>query len=251
MDTVTLKLGTFQLDSGGTYAISGLEIQETKTVNTYKIPKTDGSVAELGKRDYITINVGISVTGTDFNNLTANMDALKAALQNGLQNFTLDGVRYMTCQLSSLDKIFTNVRRLMTVKAVFIAHYPFWLSQTENDDSRVPTSGVGYVVNNAGNAPARCKISITALSSPIVANLGIQNQTNNLSFQYEGTLLGYNTFIVDNRYTSDDFLITNNAADDSPNYEGDFILLQPGNNTIVYTGPNGVTVDLKWRDTWY
>ena len=251
MDTVTLKFGSFQIDTSPTYAVSSFEEQETKTVNTYKIPKTDGSVAELGKRDFLTITVDLTVKGSDYFNLQTNIDALKTALQNGIQPLSLDANRYINAQLSSLDKKFTNVRRLATFEAIFIAHYPFWLSTSEHDDSRVPTSGVGYTIVNNGNAPARCKISVTALSSPIAANIGIQNSTNNLSFQYEGTLLGYNTFIVDNRYTSDDFLITNNAADDTPNYEGDFILLQPGNNTIIYTGPNGVTVDLKWRDTWY
>jgi hypothetical protein len=34
-------------------------------------------------------------------------------------------------------------------------------------------------------------------------------------------------------------------------YEGDFIELAPGNNTIVFTGTAGATVKITHKDCWY
>lgn len=248
--SIALALGTFRLDGGTTYSITSIEIQETKTVNTNKIPKTDGSIAELGRRDFITITLDITISAANNPSLRTALDNLRAAFQNGIQKFTLEDDRYIMAQMNSLDKKYINVQRHIELEAVFIAHWPFWLSVAENEDSRIPTSGVGYTIVNNGNAPARCKISVTALSSPIADNIEIQNTTNGKSVQYRGTLADYQVFIADNRYTTDDFIVTNNAVDDTANYEGDFIELAPGNNTIVFTG-GLATVDIKWRDCWY
>lgn len=248
---LALKIGTFSLDSGAIYSISSVEIQEQKTINTHKIPKTDGSLAETGRRDFITISIEGTIANTDYDALRTSLDALKAAFQNGLQQFTLDDDRYITAQLSSFDKRYVRMRTLIEFKASFIAHFPFWLALVETDDSRTPVSGVGYVITNNGNAPARCKITITALSSPIVDNIQIQNLTNGKSFQYRGTLLGYQSLVADNRYSTDDFAVTNNSVDDTQNYEGDFITLEAGANTIVFTGAVGAVVDIKYKDCWY
>ena len=59
---------------------------------------------------------------------------------------------------------------------------------------------------------------------------------------------------IDNRYDSDDLQVLNNAVDEIVYFEGDFLELDPGVNTIVFTGAVGVTmpeVALYWRDTWY
>jgi len=56
---------------------------------------------------------------------------------------------------------------------------------------------------------------------------------------------------VDNRYDTDDFEVLNNSADDHDNFEGDFVDLNAGANTVEFTGTASTAVSLLWRDAWY
>ncbi len=118
-------------------------------------------------------------------------------------------------------------------------------------DERVPTSGVGYTITNAGNAPARVKIEVTAPGGDITDNLKIENTTTGKSFQFRGTVAGYTTLEIDNRYDTDDFQVLNDSVNEYTNFEGDFITLDPGNNTIKYTGTANAIVKITWRNCWY
>jgi len=121
----------------------------------------------------------------------------------------------------------------------------------DQTDTRVPTSGIGYVLTNNGNAPARVKIEVTAPGGNITDNLKIENTTTGKSLQFRGTITEYTDLEIDNRYDTDDFEVLNNGADDHANLEGDFLTLQPGNNTIVYTGTVNAIIAISWRDTYY
>ena len=146
------------------------------------------------------------------------------------------------------------MRRLMKWKATFISHYPFWLSETEYTDDRDPTSGVGYTINNAGNAPTRVKVAIKAPAGGISDNIQVENTTRGELCKYRGDVAATKILEIDNRYDSDDFEVLNDGSDDHANFEGDFINLSAGDNTIEYTGDVGVgedTVTLTWRAAWY
>lgn len=248
---IALKLGTFSLDTGTTYAISSFEINESKSVTTHNIPKTDGAIAEEAKRGPITISIKGTIGSTNYDALRTAIDALKAALQAGIQKLTLDDDRYIMAQLKSFKKSFITLRTVAEFSADFVAHYPFWLAETATEDSRTPTSGSGYVLANNGNAPARCKIEITPVSVTITDDIKIENQTNGKSFQYRGTLNGYDTLEVDNRCDTDDYEVLNDGADDIENFEGDFIELDPGNNTIIFTSAVASVVVITYKDCWY
>jgi phage-related protein len=117
-------------------------------------------------------------------------------------------------------------------------------------DERAPTSGAGYTVTNAGNAPARAKIEITAVGE-IADACKIENTTTGESFQFRGTILATKKLEVDNRYDTDDFEVLNNGVDEHSNFEGDFITLDPGANTIKFTGTAGTKVKITFRNCWY
>jgi len=248
---IQLKFGSLELDDTNNITISGISAKENKSVQATKIPVTDGSIAETGRRISLTITVEGDIAGSDVDDLRTNLDALRAGLQDGMQKFTLDDDRYITAQLKDFDYSYTTLRLRATWRAVFLAHYPFWLSETEHEDERTPTSGVGYTINNAGNAPARVKIEITAPAGGIADNCKIENTTTNKSFQYRGTINATETLEVDNRYNTDDFEVLNDGDDDHANFEGDFIYLDHGNNTIVFTGTAGATIKITHRDTYY
>lgn len=248
--SIQLKFGSLALDTTNNITISKIAEKSAKPIQTTAIPLTDGEIAETAKIRAKTITIEGDIAGTSYDNLRANLDALHAGLLNGLQKLTKDSERYIYCQLKDFSYTYDHLTRRATWSASFTAHYPFWLAETPTTDSRVPTSGTGYVITNSGNAPTRIKIEITAAGA-IVDACKIENTTDGESFQYRGTIAAGKKLEVDNRYDTDDFEVLNDSADDHTNFEGDFIILDAGNNTIKYTGTAGPTVLLTWKSCWY
>jgi phage-related protein len=250
--TISLTFGSLALNSTNNITISKISEKSAKPVQTTNIPVTDGAIAETAKIGPKTITIEGDIAGTSYDDLRTNLDALHAGLLNGLQKLTKDNERYIYCQLKDFSYAYDHLTRRATWSASFVAHFPFWLAETPTTDSRIPTSGANYdpVINNAGNAPTRLKIEITA-DGQIADACKIENITTGKSFQYRGTIATTKKLEVDNRYDTDDFEVLNDSVDDTKNYEGDFLELAPGDNTIKYTGTAGPTVLLTWRKCWY
>ena len=249
-NTIDIDFGSLNLDSTNNIAIAKISIQPKMSVKLSSIPKADGSIAEAGKITSVTISVSGDVAGTDYDNLRSNLDTLRAGLQNGFQKFTTDDDRYMMAQLTSFNYSFKTLRTIADWKATFVAHYPYWLAETETTDDRTPTSGVGYTINNPGNAICKVKIEVTAPGAGIVDNCQIENTTRGELCKYRGTVAAAKVLEIDNRYDTDDFEVKNDGTDDFANFEGDFINLSPGNNTIEFTGTASTSVKLSYRGAW-
>ena len=250
MATISLTFGTLTLDSTNNIAISRISEKASKPIQSYNIPVTDGAIAEEAKIGAKIITIEGDIAGTSYDNLRTNLDTLHAGLLDGIQQLSKDNERYISCQLKDFSYAYDHPSRRATWSASFVAHFPFWLAETATTDDRTPTSGVGYTISNAGNAPARVKIEITPTGSMADA-CKIDNTTTGKSFQYRGTVSAAQVLEVDNRYDTDDFQVLNNGADDHDNFEGDFITLNPGDNTIVFTGTASTAVKLTYRKTWY
>ena len=68
--------------------------------------------------------------------------------------------------------------------------------------------------------------------------------------RYRGDVAAADVLEIDNRYDTDDFEVLNDGSDDHANYEGDFLELAPGNNTITFTGTASTDVKLYYRATY-
>lgn len=248
--TIQLGFGSLTLDTTNNITISRISEKASKPVQTTKIPVTDGAVTETAKIGPKTITIEGDIAGSSYDDLRTNLDALHAGLLNGMQKLTKDNERYIYCQLKDFSYSYDHMTRRATWTASFVAHYPFWLAETATTSNTSPTSGVGYTVNNAGNAPTRVKIEITPTAEMADA-CKVENQTTGESFQYRGTVAASKVLEVDNRYDTDDFEVTNDSAADMENFEGDFINLNPGNNTIVFTGTASTAVLLTFKKCWY
>jgi len=249
--TIQVKFGTLALDSTNNITCRPPTEKNSKPVQTVNIPCTDGAIAEEAKLGPKTITIEGDIAGSDYDDLRTNLGALKAGLLGqGIAKLTIDNERYINCQCKDFSYAYDHMTRRATWSATFIAHYPFWQAETATEDEDTPTSGVGYTVTNAGNAPARCKIEILA-DAETADSCKIQNTTTGKTFQYRGTIAAADVLEVDNRYDTDDFEVLNDGADDMDNYEGDFITLDPGENTIVYTGVAGPTITITHRATYY
>jgi len=247
---IQLKFNTLELDDTNNITISRIQVKDSKSIATYPIPTQDGAIAEEATLGAKTITIEGDIAGTSHDNLRTNLDTLRAGLA-GLHKLTTDTERYINAQFKDFSYSYEHLGIMAKWSASFVAHYPFWLAETTDPDTRVPVSGVGYVLNNAGNALARVKITITAPGGDIVDNIKIENTSTNRSLQYRGTVEEYTDLEIDNRYDTDDFEVLNDGVDDFANFEGDFITLQPGDNTIVYTGTANAIVQIDWRDTYY
>ncbi len=252
MANIQLKFGTLALDSTNNITISKINWKDSRSIQTSNIPVTDGAIAEEAKLGAKTLIVEGDIAGSGYDALQANIDTLEAGLKSqGLAALTKDDARYIMAQLKDFTFDYVHPTRLAKWTATFVAHFPFWLSETELTDSRVPASDVGYTINNPGNAPARVKFTFTAPGGGISDNLKVENQTTGKSFQYRGNVSGYESLEVDNRYDTDDFEVLNNGVEDHANFEGDFITLNPGDNTIVFIGTENTIVAMAYRATFY
>ena len=248
--TITLAFGSLTFDSANNITIGRISEKMAKPVRTTNIPLTDGSIAETAKLGPKTITVEGDIAGTSYDDLRTNLDALHAGLANGLQKFTKDNERYIYAQLKDFSFAYDHMTRRATWTASFVAQFPFWLSTNAMTSNTSPSSGVGYVIANAGNAPTRLKFQITAPGGGIADACQMENTTRGELCKYRGTVAAGKILIMDNRVDSDDFVVTNDGVSDFANFEGDFLMLSPGDNTVELTGTSGVTV-LTWRNAWY
>lgn len=249
--SISIKFGNLTLAPSVNLAIAPISISENKRINFHNIPKSDGSIAEEAKRESIKISMQGILSGADYDAVRNALNDLESALQNGFQKFTIDDERFILAQMQSFKKNFRAMRTYIAFNAEFVAHYPFWISEDENVDDRTPTTTVGYVINNAGNAISRCKVEFTAPAGGIDDDIKLENQTNGNVFRFRGEISAADVLLIDNRYDTDDFKVENDGADAFADFEGDFFTLSPGDNTIVFTGPADTDVKITYRDAWY
>ncbi len=251
MANIQLKFNTLELNDTNNITISRIEVKDSKSITIHNIPVIDGTIVEEAKLGAKTITIEGDIVGTSHDNLRANLDALRGGLQ-GLNKFTTDDERYIMAQFRDFSYSYiSGLTRIAKWSASFIAHFPFWLGITLVSDTRTPTSGVGFTLVNAGNASARCKVTVTAPGGGITDNCQIENQSVGTTTIYRGTITGYDAVVINNRVDIDLFEVLNDGVDDIKTFEGDFIILQPGNNTIEYTGTANAIVKFEWRDCWY
>jgi hypothetical protein len=250
MSNITLAFGALSLGSTNNITIGRISEKASKPVQTTNIPVTDGAIAETAKIGPKTITVEGDICGTSYDNLKTNLDALHSGLLNGLQKFTKDDERYIYAQLKDFSFSYDHMTRRATWTAQFVAHSPFWLSTNLKSDVRAPSSGVGYTIANAGNAPTRLKVTLTCKSTNVDL-CQFENTTRGELSKYRGIILPSKNLIVDNRVASDDFVVTNDSVSDFPNFEGDFLNLSAGNNTFEFTGTVPQSLLLAWYDAWY
>lgn len=249
---IDIDIGSFNLDTTNNIAIKDINVKVAKAISQADLAKAHGSVIPIGKRKNMTVQIKGTIIGADYDALRTNLDALKAALEaTSEQKLTLDDDRYLMVQYSGFAYSYATLRTFADFSFDLVASDPFWLSETLTEDERTPTSGVGYTIANAGNAATRVKVTLTKLGSGAVVNdAKLQNTTTGEEFQYLGTINSTKALVVNNRVDDADQSVENDGTDDIANFEGDFITLNPGNNTIIFTGTAGVQVTLEYREAW-
>lgn len=248
---IDINIGTFDLDSTNGVSVDDITVTINKQVQEYALPKYHGSIIPIGKRKSMSIRLKGSVVSTNYDALRTLLDSLKNAFDDTSEKkFTTDDDRQLFVQYKSFGYSWKALRTFANFSVELVASNPYWLSQTLNSDSRTPTTAVGYTIANAGNAPTRVKITFTAGGAAISNDIKIQNTTTGETLQYRGNLASSAVLIINNKVDTSDLVVTNAGTSDFANFEGDFITLNPGNNTIVVTCGNMGTVLLEYRDAY-
>lgn len=252
-DEIDINVGTFDLDQTNNVAVEDINISVAKSIQEFDLPKFHGSVIPIGKRKTLSVRIRGTITGSNYDNLRSKLDGLKGAFEsNSEQNLTLDDDRILKVQYRNFAYSYKTLRTFSDFSVDLVAQDPFWYaaSLTTSDQNPV-TVGTPFIVNNPGNAPARVKVQVSHATAAIQDDCRLENQTTGETMQYRGTIFSGQNLIVNNKMDSPDLSVTNNGADDIKNFEGDFITLNPGNNSLVFTGVNGTRVQIIFRAAYY
>ena len=250
---VQFYIGTFVLDNTNGVGVSDIQVSIAKSVQSFVLPKFHGSVIPIGKRQNISVRLRGTVVSSDYDALRTAMDNLKNAFDDTSEKkFTTDDDRQLFVQYKTFSYSYRTIRTFVDFSVEIIASDPFFYSQTLNADTRTPTTTVGYTITNAGNATCRVKVTITAPGgAAVTSDCRLANTTTGEALQYNGTIAASKDLVVNNRVDTPDYVVTNDGTSDFANFAGDFITLQPGANTIVWTSAvASVQVKLEWRDAY-
>jgi phage-related protein len=252
-DEIDINLGSFSLDTTNKISIADFDIKLAKAIAQADLPKTDGSVIPIGRKRNIAIKVKGVIIGTNYDNLRSNLDALKAALESDAeQQLTFDDDRFIRVQYTGFSYSYRTLRTFADFSFDVIAQDPFWYAASLSSDDRTPTSTVAYNVTNSGNAPTRVKVTITKTGSgSVVDEIKFENVTTGEMFQYRGTLASGDDLVVNNRLDQLRKTVLNDGANAISDFEGDFITLDPGVNSMKFTGASGIDVLLEWRSAYH
>lgn len=252
MANIDIDLGSFDLSSSNGIAVADIKFSVARQLRQSELVGANGSVIPIANRKSIQAQVSLSVKGSDYTDLRSKVDALLSALeQTSYQKLTLDDERFLMVQYSNPNYSWKNFRTLAIFSFTLTAPDPFWYSETLQSDTRTPTSGVAYNWTNNGNARTRAKLTLTNKSgSTITDNIKFENVTTGEVFEFEGALLNNKALIVNNRVDSEDVVITNDGVDCNGEFYGDLITLNPGTNSLKYTGAASVEVKIEDRDAW-
>lgn len=251
-DEIDLNIGSFDLDQTNNIAVSDIDFTIAKSIQEFDLPKFHGAVVPIGKRKALIVRLRGTMISTGYDALRTALDSLKAAFEGTAEkNLTLDDDRIMKVQYRNFSYSYKTLRTFIDFSVELIASDPFWYAASVTTEDQNPaTSGAGFTVNNAGNARTRAKLTISNSGSTIGA-CKIQNTTIGQTFEYRGSVSAGQNLVVNNRVDSVDVEVTNNGTDDIKNFEGDLIELDPGDNTIVFTGTAGTRVQVARRAAYY
>lgn len=246
-----IYLGTYQL--GSNVDIDTIECIRNRRITQSSIIRSHLTIIPEGKLQPLNISIQGTLAATTWDTLRTAMQTFQNAVYNGKQKFTIDNERYIKVINSSFSwSLVTQFFARYSVK--FIAELPYWLAETPDSDTETPTSGSGYTVNNGGQVRVPCKITITP-TGELADDCQFENTTLGLLFKYRGTIAAGKSLVVDMGYDQDNkptYYVTNDGVSDMANFEGDFMEIDPGDNTFELTGgSNDVQVVIAFRKGYY
>lgn len=240
-------------------AVESWEEAADTRLNAMQVPKRHGvlisEVPVLGPR---MVRVKGRTQHSSFENLRATIDTMQRILNSGRQKLHLWSDRYLYAYKSSFGFGYVPGTGLvaMDFSIDFLCDDPFWYDlEGESisevlDASDVSLGGGQYQsdisLSNDGTVFNYPVITVTADQGSVLTQVRIQNLTTGKEFLYDGSVALGNSLIVDcSRFT-----VQNNGAEDLTNWNGVFLDLVRGSNSIRISG-QPATYNFQWVNRYY
>lgn len=252
MATIEIKFGSHNL--GTAEDVEAIQVRSSQVVNPVYIPRKNGFLVPLGELGAGEISLAGKLTASSYDNLQTAMNTFRSSIKGTKGKLTFDNTYYMYAQLRDFEWSYVAMSKMLTWSGSWIADEAKLFSETFQSQTKSPTSGVAYTdVSVTGNAPTRAKITITNNSGGAITNFTFQNSTTGDVFKFTGSLADTKVLVVNNYadYADTTLSVTNDGADAIDDFEGDFITLASGTNSLVYTGTTAVSVKTEWHDAYY
>ena len=231
----------------GTYTFpSGVEVTQSRE-SSFQVKSrlqgrsfSDGGIdIGDGKVSPKTINLTVVIYGDSESDFLTKIDNFKTAICQKNKRLTPDGFsRYInikTVKSAVADWINPQqYKKGQKFNVSFVCEDPFWYdTQEQSHTETITSSPTTFSITNDGTAETFATIEITAASD--ISTLLFENTTNDTQFDYtETSFLDTNVLTVN----SVDGTVEREDADTIKFFSGSFIKLNPGSNSLKYTGGN-------------
>lgn len=226
-----------------TFKMSGLDWG--KNSNVINIAYRDGGkdISDKMIKPRIIRIEGIIQAANEAAYLTAKNTLYKWCYKEDLL-LKFDATRYIKVkQIKSVSPDFYDgsFHRISKIKLDCVCEDPYWYYVAlSSDNTVIAATPTAYLINNTGDYPVFPEITIT--NSADNFSMSLENVTINRKIDYVDTDFVNGSQLIINNAEGKVFRDGNNTID---KFSGYFLLLMPGNNSIVYTGAN-CTVLTKW-----
>jgi len=245
----TLKYGDYTFPNQ-TFEVEGFPI--SASIRAQVVARKDGGVIQGG----LAIARKFKIKGRIHNDTQAasiaELDDLQAALIPGKetpQDFQYIEGRVINSFLNKLTvkQVLGTDHSVLNIQATLVSDNPYFVATGSSSSFVLDVVGnTSFDITSNGNVENSPIIYFMANAAAIVDDIQLDNSTTSQQLIYRGTVLASNGVLINN----DNLTVLNNSEDDISNFEGDFIELNAGVNTIVYAGAT-CQIGFLWKDRWF
>lgn len=154
--------------------------------------------------------------------------------------------------------IIGSAMRAVDFDLAFFCPDPFWYSTTGDTEPYELNTGHtvidvtnsiyrrAFTLTNNGKVTVYPKITVTAGASVPLTTITVRNLTQGLYFVYTGTIAVTKSLVVNPNL----LIVTNDGEEDLTNFNGDFLGLRMGANSMEIEGTTPATYTFEWTSRW-
>lgn len=211
----------------------------------YSIARRAGVLIPDVEHNDISLNLKGHVWGTTSDSARTTFDSILQYFNDGEKDIYLYDDRFFRGHLVSESHTYKAALRVIefTLKLDIPKPYQYYVQQLRTLQT-VSSSPSSFTVTVSGNTPTRPKIIFTPSGGTITSCL-FENLTTGQKFTFTGTVADGKNLTID----CEEVTVTNDTADAIANFSGDFIKLNPGANSLKFTGDNNA-IKVDYQDQW-
>jgi phage-related protein len=244
----TLTFGTYSFPNQ-TFEVERYTTQSE--VSSDRIPRAHGSKVQA---PYLKERK-IQVSGKLHNSTQAATETQFIAMQQALlfqveKSFQMSSSKYINCYCEKIDPrpAQGTDRAVLEVDINLVAANPFFYSTgaSYSFSGVVPAGVSNFSIDNNGTVFSEPIFNFYAATMTITDGVSVANLTNGKGMRYRGVVSRGTTLKIN----CETFEVLNNGVDGMSWFEGDFLTLEPGTNSLRAVGLTyTLGVDYKYR--WF